>query len=329
MEENNEKEIEENEEEEEDEKENEEEETNEKKTQNEKNILNNESEKKEIQKINDNNLDQNSSNQNNSSNNHPITENIFETKSETKADITKDKDDNEKIEANKNNDEKNINENDTTSTYLLKYTRYGDELKEVSAETGMKKSENCFFMLNLKLIKNESDDSKNYLVFCCHEVAAIYFDEIYEKIFTLDDLAKENKYFKVFESTEEAKKIIDETIRKNLKNSKKIFIGFKNKELRLHMKLSFFDEEKEIILNIPKKILNNVDKINLLPDFLKEIQDKMNYLNEENKKLKKEHSISIISKNLGENEEKKIDSLKKDKTIKKKRIKVKVGENFF
>ena len=95
------------------------------------------------------------------------------------------------------------------------------------------------------------------------------------------------------------------------------------------MKLSFFDEEKEIILNIPKKILNNADKINLLPDFLKEIQDKMNYLNEENKKLKKEHSISIISKNLGENEEKKIDSLKKDKTIKKKRIKVKVGENFF
>ena len=329
MEENNEKEIEENEEEEEDEKENEEEETNEKKSQNEKNILNNESEKKETQKINDNNLDQNSSNQNNSSNNHPITENIFETKSETKADITKDKDDNEKIEANKNNDEKNINENDTTSTYLLKYTRHGDELKEVSAETGMKKSENCFFMLNLKLIKNESDDSKNYLVFCCHEVAAIYFDEIYEKIFTLDDLAKENKYFKVFESTEEAKKIIDETIRKNLKNSKKIFIGFKNKELRLHMKLSFFDEEKEIILNIPKKILNNADKINLLPDFLKEIQDKMNYLNEENKKLKKEHSISIISKNLGENEEKKIDSLKKDKTIKKKRIKVKVGENFF
>ena len=329
MEENNEKEIEENEEEEEDEKENEEEETNEKKSQNEKNILNNESEKKEIQKINDNNLDQNSSNQNNSSNNHPITENIFETKSETKADITKDKDDNEKIEANKNNDEKNINENDTTSTYLLKYTRHGDELKEVSAETGMKKSENCFFMLNLKLIKNESDDSKNYLVFCCHEVAAIYFDEIYEKIFTLDDLAKENKYFKVFESTEEAKKIIDETIRKNLKNSKKIFIGFKNKELRLHMKLSFFDEEKEIILNIPKKILNNADKINLLPDFLKEIQDKMNYLNEENKKLKKEHSISIISKNLGENEEKKIDSLKKDKIIKKKRIKVKVGENFF
>ena len=329
MEENNEKEIEENEEEEEDEKENEEEETNEKKSQNEKNILNNESEKKATKKINDNNLDQNSSNQNNSSNNHPITENIFETKSETKADITKDKDDNEKIEANKNNDEKNINENDTTSTYLLKYTRHGDEFKEVSAETGMKKSENCFFMLNLKLIKNESDDSKNYLVFCCHEVAAIYFDEIYEKIFTLDDLAKENKYFKVFESTEEAKKIIDETIRKNLKNSKKIFIGFKNKELRLHMKLSFFDEEKEIILNIPKKILNNADKINLLPDFLKEIQDKMNYLNEENKKLKKEHSISIISKNLGENEEKKIDSLKKDKTIKKKRIKVKVGENFF
>ena len=103
---------------------------------------------------------------------------------------------------------------------------------------------------------------------------------------TLKDLTMENKYFKVFESTEEAKIVIDETIRTNEKNAKKIFIGFKDKELKLHMKLSFFDKEKEIVLNIPKKPLTDEDKVNLLPEFLKEIQDKMNHLNEDNKKLR-------------------------------------------
>ncbi len=191
---------------------------------------------------------------------------------------------------------------ESTSTYILKYTRKGDELKELAVETGLRKSENCLFMLNIKLINSNSisiidpsEESKeqetpkepeNFLVFCCHEIAAIYFDEIYERIYTLKDLAKENKYFKVFESTEEAKIVIDETIRTNEKNAKKIFIGFKDKELKLHMKLSFFDKEKEIVLNIPKKPLSDEDKVNLLPEFLKEIQDKMNHLNEENKRLK-------------------------------------------
>ena len=196
-----------------------------------------------------------------------------------------------------------------TSTYILKYTRKPDELKELSTETGLRKSENCLFMLNIKLIKgdsisiiNQMDDlnkketpkePENFLVFCCHEIAAIYFDEIYERIYTLKDLAKENKYFKVFESTEEAKNVIDETIRTNEKNAKKIFIGFKDKELKLHMKLSFFDKEKEIVLNIPKKQLTDNDKVNLLPEFLKEIQDKMNHLNEENKKLKSKKAAHI------------------------------------
>ena len=192
---------------------------------------------------------------------------------------------------------------ESTSTYILKYTRKGDELKELAEETGLRKSENCLFMLNIKLIKSDSvsiidptDEGKdqqetpkepeNFLVFCCHEIAAIYFDEIYERIYTLKDLAIENKYFKVFESTEEAKIVIDETIRTNEKNVKKIFIGFKDKELKLHMKLSFFDKEKEIVLNIPKKPLSDEDKVNLLPEFLKEIQDKINHLNDENKKLK-------------------------------------------
>ena len=199
-------------------------------------------------------------------------------------------------------DKEQEQDSEATSTYILKYSRKPDELKELSTETGLKKSESCLFMLNIKLIKSDSisiinqmDDlniketpkePENFLVFCCHEIAAIYFDEIYERIYTLKDLAKENKYFKVFESTEEAKNVIDETIRTNEKNSKKIFIAFKDKELKLHMKLSFFDKEKEIVLNIPKKKLTDNDKVNLLPEFLKEIQDKMNHLNEENKKLK-------------------------------------------
>ena len=219
----------------------------------------------------------------------------------------------EKNQNNENQNEEKVNEEvqtpdtqeqdlESTSTYILKYTRKGDELKELAEETGLRKTENCLFMLNIKLIKSDSvsiidpseettnqetpKEPENFLVFCCHEIAAIYFDEIYERIYTLKDLASENKYFKVFESTEEAKMVIDETIRTNEKNAKKIFIGFKDKELKLHMKLSFFDKEKEIVLNIPKKPLSDEDKINLLPEFLKEIQDKMNHLNDENKKLK-------------------------------------------
>ena len=190
------------------------------------------------------------------------------------------------IDDNKISEENFLGEIDleSTSTYILKYTRKGDELKEISVETGLRKSENCLFMLNIKLIKSDSvltekdapqENSENYLVFCCHEIAAIYFDEIYERVYTLDDLIKENRHFRVLESTEEAKNIIDKTIRKNEKNDKKIFLSFKNNELKLHMKLKFFDEDKEIVLNIPKKILTDEDKINLLPEFLKEIQDKM------------------------------------------------------
>ena len=213
------------------------------------------------------------------------------------------KDDDLQNQENENHEDQEQEQDlEGTSTYILKYTRKPDELKELSTETGLKKSENCLFMLNIKLIKSDSisiinqmedmniketpKEPENFLVFCCHEIAAIYFDEIDERIYTLKDLAKENKYFKVFESPEEAKNVIDETIRTNEKNAKKIFIAFKDKELKLHMKLSFFDKEKEIVLNIPKKHLTDNDKVNLLPEFLKEIQDKMNHLNEENKKLK-------------------------------------------
>ena len=226
-------------------------------------------------------------------NKEKIEEESFEEEKE------KQKNNEDKSNIEKDNNESEQKEEDveleSTSTYILKYTRKGDELKEISVETGLRKSENCLFMLNIKLIKSDSvltedntpqENSENFLVFCCHEIAAIYFDEIYERVYTLDDLIKENKHFRALESTEEAKNVIDKTIRKNEKNDKKIFLSFKNNELKLHMKLSFFDEDKEIVLNIPKKILTDEDKINLLPEFLKEIQDKMNHLSEENKKMK-------------------------------------------
>ena len=239
-------------------------------------------EKKE-EESNEENEEESNNNKNNNEKNEDMQKNEIETNINTEKEIEQEQ---------KNPDDLDL---EATSTYILKYTRKGDELKEIAEETGLRKSENCLFMLNIKLIKSDSvltenntplETSENFLVFCCHEIAAIYFDEIYERVYTLDDLAKENKYFKVFESTEEAKNVIDETIRKNEKNDKKIFLAFKDKELKLHMKLSFFDKEKEIVLNIPKKKLNDEDKINLLPEFLKEIQDKMNHLSEENKKMK-------------------------------------------
>ena len=80
------------------------------------------------------------------------------------------------------------------------------------------------------------------------------------------------------------------------------------------MKLSFFDKEKEIILNIPKKTLTDKDKNNLLPEFLKEIQDKMNHLKEENKKLKAKKII--MESNRGGNNEFLIESeAKKDNDV--------------
>ena len=257
-----------------------------------------EEEKEEIdeekeEESNEENEEESNNNKNNNEKNEDMQKNEIETNINTEKEIEQEQ---------KNPDDLDL---EATSTYILKYTRKGDELKEIAEETGLRKSENCLFMLNIKLIKSDSvltennipfETSENFLVFCCHEIAAIYFDEIYERVYTLDDLAKENKYFKVFESTEEAKNVIDETIRKNEKNDKKIFLAFKDKELKLHMKLSFFDKEEEIIFNIPRKVLSDKDKNNLLPEFLKEIQQKMNHLKEENKKLKTQNQILESSK---------------------------------
>ena len=196
-------------------------------------------------------------------------------------------------------------QNDQTSTYILKYIRNEKELKEVSQETGLPKSQNCLFMLNLKIInenKNENENkieekTEDYLAISCHEIAAVYFDEIYERIYSLNDLWKENKYFKVFDKVQEAKMIFDEMLSTNEKNKKKLFVSFENKILKLHMKLKFFDKEEEIILNVPKKDLSNAEKVNFLPEFLKEIQDKMIHLEEENKKLRVKKSKLAMNYN--------------------------------
>ena len=207
-------------------------------------------------------------------------------------------------EQNQEEKEKEVIDPYATTTYILKYKRTKEELKELAIETNLPKSETCYFMINIKLIKNDNADMTNsntdisnenlepeYLSISCHEIAAIYMDEIYERIYTLDDLCKEIKYFKIFDKIDEARNIIDESMKNNEKTPKKLFVDFKNKELKLHMKLSYWDREKEPVFTIPKKILSEKEKNNLLPEFLKEIQQKMNHLKEENKKLKAKNMI--------------------------------------
>ena len=46
---------------------------------------------------------------------------------------------------------------------------------------------------------------------------------------------KEIKFFRGFEKIDEARGVIDESIKRNEKNQKKIFINFKDKEVKLHM----------------------------------------------------------------------------------------------
>ena len=147
-------------------------------------------------------------------------------------------------------------------------------------------------MIEFKIIKGKTE---KYLLVYCHEIAAIYFDEIYEKKYSIKDLYKENRHFRIFDEVDEAKNIIDEILNNNATNTKKIFIECQYNIFKLHLKISFFDKENEVVLNIPKKDITDKERIRLLPDFLKEIQIKMNHLEEDNKKLKNEY------KNMGEN----------------------------
>ena len=185
------------------------------------------------------------------------------------------------------------------STYIINYSRNKEELKELFTDTKLKKSENCLYKLDIRLIPKASVISINseinettpsgfdkFLVIYCHEIAAFSFDEVYERIFSLEDLCKESRYFRIFESNDEAKVAIDKFISINQNNPNKFFIEFKNKVLKIHMKFSFFDKEKEIIFNIPQKKLEIKDKNELLPGLLIEIQEKLYRLADENNKLK-------------------------------------------
>ena len=193
--------------------------------------------------------------------------------------------------------DENINPTDqeqeeSSSSYILKYVRKSNEPRESAYDKELIKSKKCLYMIEFKIIKGRSE---KYLLVYCHEIAAIYFDEIYEKKYSIKDLYNENRHFRIFDEVDEAKDIIDEILNNNATNNKKIFIDCQDNIFKLHIKISFFDKENEVILNIPKKNITDEERIRLLPEFLKEIQIKMNHLEEDNKKLKNEY------KNIGDN----------------------------
>ena len=230
-----------------------------------------------------------------------IKEEKEEKKEEKEEEINKKNNEKEKEEEinTKNNEkekeeeEEAKEEEEKTSTYVLRYTRKSKESRESAYDKELIKYKHSLFMIDFKIYDNKK---KKFLLIYVHEIAAIYFDEIYEKKYYINDLHKENNHFRIFNDVEDAKNVIDEILNKNKNNSKKIFIELEDNSFKLHIKILFFDKEKEIILNIPKKNIDDKEKIRLLPEFLKEIQIKMNHLEEDNKKLK------IENKNTGEND---------------------------
>ena len=211
----------------------------------------------------------------------------------------------DKIQNNEKNNDKNSNEQiineeneveqeESSSSYILKYVRKSNEPKESTYDKELIKSKKCLYMIEFKILKGKTE---KYLLVYCHEIAAIYFDEIYEKKYSIKDLYKENRHFRIFDEVEEAKDIIDEILNGNATNVKKIFIDCQDNEFKLHLNISFFDKDNEVILNIPKKNITDKERIKLLPEFLKEIQNKMNHLEEDNKKLKNEYKNMGVGEN--------------------------------
>ena len=172
------------------------------------------------------------------------------------------------------------------STYIIKYTRKKAELKELIEATQLPKAKQSLFMLELILIKNNDKSNESLLHIKCHEIAAVHFEDYYERIYSYSDISKENRYFKALDNIEEIKDALDYVLSQNFKNSKKIFIELKNKTFILHVMLSYFDSIKEIILTVPQKILKEEEKILLLPMAMKEIQQKITFYEKENKKIK-------------------------------------------
>ena len=252
---------------------------------------NNEEQNKEINTIKDDNQDKNK-------NDKEIVKEENQNKEENK--IQEKLENNPISQTQEKNDKDNNNniskedeeQEESSSSYILKYVRKSNEPKESAYDKELIKSKKCLYMIEFKIIKGKSE---KYLLVYCHEIAAIYFDEIYEKKYSIKDLYKENRHFRIFDEVDEAKNIIDEILNNNATNAKKIFIECQYNIFKLHLKISFFDKENEVVLNIPKKDITDKERIRLLPDFLKEIQIKMNHLEEDNKKLKNEY------KNMGEN----------------------------
>ena len=222
-----------------------------------------------------------------------LEENTPQEKTESNDKIQNNEKNNEK-NSNKqiNNEENEVEQEESSSSYILKYVRKSNEPRESTYDKELIKSKKCLYMIEFKILKGKTE---KYLLVYCHEIAAIYFDEIYEKKYSIKDLYKENRHFRIFDEVGEAKDIIDEILNGNATNTKKIFIDCQDNEFKLHLNISFFDKENEVILNIPKKNITDKERIKLLPEFLKEIQIKMNHLEEDNKKLKNEY------KNMGEN----------------------------
>ena len=254
---------------------------------------NNEEQNKEINTTKEDNQDKNKNDKEIvKEENQNKEENKIQEKLENNP-ISQTQEKNDKDNNNNNNISKEDEEQEeSSSSYILKYVRKSNEPKESAYDKELIKSKKCLYMIEFKIIKGKSE---KYLLVYCHEIAAIYFDEIYEKKYSIKDLYKENRHFRIFDEVDEAKNIIDEILNNNATNAKKIFIECQYNIFKLHLKISFFDKENEVVLNIPKKDITDKERIRLLPDFLKEIQIKMNHLEEDNKKLKNEY------KNMGEN----------------------------
>ena len=136
--------------------------------------------------------------------------------------------------------DENINPTDqeqeeSSSSYILKYVRKSNEPRESAYDKELIKSKKCLYMIEFKIMKGKNE---KYLLVYCHEIAAIYFDEIYEKKYSIKDLYNENRHFRIFDEVDEAKDIIDEILNNNATNNKKIFIDCQDNIFKLHIKIS-------------------------------------------------------------------------------------------
>ena len=199
---------------------------------------NNEEQNKEINTTKEDNQDKNKNDKEIvKEENQNKEENQIQEKLENNP-ISQTQEKNDKDNNNNNNISKEDEEQEeSSSSYILKYVRKSNEPKESAYDKELIKSKKCLYMIEFKIIKGKSE---KYLLVYCHEIAAIYFDEIYEKKYSIKDLYKENRHFRIFDEVDEAKNIIDEILNNNATNAKKIFIECQYNIIKLHLKIYFF-----------------------------------------------------------------------------------------